>query len=277
MQTAGLGSLVELTASASVDATLPLQVTIAGFDPTAYGQPVVVISGENFLTFDLARTPHFLLQRPDIAFDIRITAQARDALLGILDSLQQKVDGLASDLDGLLGFQIPGLGVSVGDLLKLNDILGAFDLKDVVEPYFAQYDFVATFPSLLGLIESLNTGVSKAASTTIDVLNAVNDKMNFAGFDAAEYFSAHSLLKDLRGFSFRGADLQGVDFTGFDLSGVDFSGADLRGAIFTDANLRGVNLTGTRLQGAVLDGAFAVGAIFKNAKIGTAPPPASPA
>jgi uncharacterized protein YjbI with pentapeptide repeats len=261
MKTAGLGNLIELDASASVDATLPLTVVIAGFNVDDYGLPVVRISGENFLTFDLAGTPQFQVQRPDIAFDILITAEVRDALMGVLNDLDAKIDGIVTDgvVADVLGFELPGLGITIGDLLKINDILDAFNLKDVVDPFFAQYDFVTTFPSLFELLGALNDGVADASSTEIDEDNPASAKGNFAGFNASGF--------DLRGFDFSGAILAGVDFTGANLAGVDFTGADLRGAILSGANLRGADFSGARLQNALLDGAFAIGAIFSNARI----------
>src|SRR6185436_314358 len=265
---AGFTSLVDLTASASIDATLPLHVEVFDFELSEYGQPVVRITGDDFLTFDLNRSPKFVIERPDIAFDIRITAALRDALLGVLNTLDQKLDGLAGDLDSVLGFELPGLGISIGELFKINDILAAFNLKDIVEPYFDQFTFTGDdFPTLFGILEALNDGVARASQAGFDVLNAFNENANFAGFDFAGYFDANGLLKELRGFNFRGANLRGVDLSGFDLSGVDFSGADLRGAILSLTNLRGVDFSGADLRGALLDGALALGALFRDARL----------
>jgi uncharacterized protein YjbI with pentapeptide repeats len=53
---------------------------------------------------------------------------------------------------------------------------------------------------------------------------------------------AASLLSDLTGASFRGADLSYADLTGAILQNVDFTGADLTGTIFTQADLTGAIL-----------------------------------
>ncbi|MCH5377835.1 MAG: pentapeptide repeat-containing protein, partial [Planctomycetes bacterium] len=238
IQTAGFGNLISLDSSASVNGAMPLNITVAGFDPTLYGTPVVYLSGDDFLRFDPAGTPEkFTFTRPDVVFDIKLTADFRDAVMGVLTDLDGKIDSVvAGPVGDFLTFDIPGLNTTVGDLLGVNDLLGAFNLYDVAQPYFAGYTFAGSvasnpenFPSLLGLLEELNTGVAAKASVAIDAFDANNARGNFAGFDAVSHFNGESWPLDLRGFDFRKAILTGVNFTGFDLSGVDFRGADLRG------------------------------------------------
>ena len=276
IQAEGFGNLVSLDASASVDAAMPLNITVAGFDPTLYGTPVVYLNGEDFLQFDLNASPKFTFTRPDLVFDIKLTAAFRDAVMGVLLDLDTKIDNVVSGPVGeFLTFDVPGLNTTVGDLLGVNDLVAAFNLYDVADPYFQGYSFTGTvganpdnFPSLLGLLEELNTGVATKSSVAIDAFNVDNAGGNFAGLDAVTHFTSKSWPLDLRGFDFQNANLNGVNFTGFDLSGVDFRGADLRGAILTNANLRGADFTGARLQGTLLDEALAVGAVFKGIKLG---------
>ncbi|HAM72036.1 MAG TPA: hypothetical protein DCM86_10370, partial [Verrucomicrobiales bacterium] len=253
--------LLHLTASASIDASLPLTLTIAGFSPTDYGVPVVTIHGDGFLTYDSnrngadGRPQAVVVTRPDFTVDIRLTEALMDKILDVTRKFDEKLDSALGSADASLGMTLPVIGKSIGEILGVSSMRGLFALTPVVQSFFD----TNPLPTVLGLLDELSRHFKQGTAHGFnpDLPNGLGG--NF------ELQVATAL--DLRGFLFEGADLRGANFSGSDLEGIDFRGADLRGANLTGANLRGADFTGARLEDAILTGAWAIGTVFKDVKV----------
>ena len=169
-----LPEFVDVTAVGTIDATLPLDVTIADFNLADYGQPVVTVSGD-----DLLHTA------PQVGVDIQISTDLRDQILGVLQDLDDKLGPALAGLEDVLATELPVIGTSVGELLGVSDATTLFKLHDIAEPYLTDgtYDYAATFPTLRGLLDALNNAMSGAGAGGFDINNPDAHDGDFAGLD----------------------------------------------------------------------------------------------
>ncbi len=230
----------------TLEAVLPLDVVIAGFDLSAFGTPLITASSDNIFSGDA----------PDVVVDVIISNALKAEILSVLLKVDTAIDDALGTAAGVLDTDIPLIDVSVAQLLGLENIDNSIKLHAAADAYFSD---PANNPLLVsGLLDALNDFLADGNSQVIDLDRWDSSGLNFAGFDAT------TLDPDLRGFDFTGANLSGVNFTGMNLSGVDFTGADLSGAIFDGANLRGAILNGAKLLGASLKDAFVVDVDFSS-------------
>ncbi len=274
---------IQFQASGSLDARLPLSVTLGQFDLSQYGTPILILATDSLFEY---RGDGLLITTPAVSLDVSINPALAERLLDLLGQVRDLGQKLPMDL---FNKEIPGLGQSLNQLLtnsastvEAGGLGGTFKLKDAVGHYFySDYSSATgigfTFNlgiSVRGMLDALNRALASLTQVKFSIGDFDWSGKNLAGFDFSAFRLAGGLSLDfLRGFNFSGADLRGVNFSGLDLTGIDFSGARfdfstnffgsiLRWVNFSGCDLRGVDFSGLDLRWADFSGSWLDGAKF---------------
>ncbi|OIN06540.1 pentapeptide repeat-containing protein [Oceanisphaera psychrotolerans] len=270
----GINALAGLTTTSNLRGSLLLNAAGAGFSLNDFGLPTLIFRAPELISRN-ADTGEWQVATPEMYLDVRITETLKDSILDLLGSIDET--GNAALDNPVLNGKIPGLDKSVNELLGFDSDAGdgasidVFKLQDAASAYLNDFGYTTNdFPSLSGLVESLNLALSRDLSIPF-----TTSQMDWSGFDLAGFDFGKLGIDTLRNFDFSGANLAGADFRGLDLSGVDFSGANLAGALFDGASLlrnatfdgatltgidwsnvdlRGLNFSGADLRGALFTG-----------------------
>ena len=256
---------IRLQASGSLDARLPLGVTLGSFDLSQYGTPTLILATDSLFVY---QEGGLLVTTPAVSLDVAVNADLAAQLLDLIGQVRDLGKKLPFDL---FDKQIPGLGQSLNQILTNSQstvedggLNGVFQLKDAVGHYFySDYSSATGTGSTLnfgatirGLLETLNQALAGLTRVKFSFGSTDWSGKNLAGFDFSAFRIAGNFSLDfLRGFNFSGADLRGVNFSGLDLTGIDFSGARFDGwSIFSGSILRGINFSGADLRGVNFSG-----------------------
>src|SRR5262249_3237509 len=151
-------------ASGSLDATLPLDAQVGGFDLATYGHANVIVHADPLFAL---QNGQLALTTPEVLLD-----------LGLTDVLRQKVLDLLTQLDGVgqnaLGpslpvTALPVINKSIQDLLGgQQSVGGVLHLKDAAASYFNLELGSGRLPTLRGLLDVLRQQLSATTSEAFD-------------------------------------------------------------------------------------------------------------
>ncbi|MEM7557682.1 MAG: pentapeptide repeat-containing protein, partial [Planctomycetota bacterium] len=267
--------VIDFSANGILDAAFPLTGSIGNFSTEDFGSGVILLQSDPL--FQLSDGV-LAVTTPDIELDLQISVDLQAKLEELLQKLDAKISsGVGADsvidepiqllnqsLNDLLFSQIPGQ-----EPLKFEQV---FSLHEAATHYFDLTQAAGQLPSVRGFINAIRARLKRLTSSGIDGSEKNNDGVSFIDLLPG--------IRNLNGFSFRGADLRGIDFSRHTddsgirdggavwLRNVDFSGADLRGVNFSGVDLRGANFAGADLRGVNFSGASLLDVNFEGARFG---------
>ena len=107
MQELGFDELIEVDATGSLYAVLPLSAEFDGYSTAQFGIPTVFVE-----TCDLFNS------LPDITIDVALNQQLKDAVLKVLEGFDSQVGGSLGTPETVLNTPIPVLGKSLNQVLQ---------------------------------------------------------------------------------------------------------------------------------------------------------------